>query len=100
MECRGLPTLQVRGSESSALISNAHDHPVSEHPGGAKTYHRLQKKNWPKMKADVAHYISRYVTCIEQKAVQLRAEGLMGTTSIPIDQYRFDRTTSPFYAWK
>lgn len=62
------------------LLQQAHDEPTSGHPGVTKTYAKLRQKfYWPKMKADVAAYVRRCVTCTEHKAIQQRPPGLMGT---------------------
>lgn len=60
-------------------IAECHDPPTCGHQGVLKTYRRLgQHFYWPKMRKDVATYVSRCHTCQCIKYDQQRPSGLMG----------------------
>lgn len=60
------------------IISSHHDPPTSSHLGVYKTRARIaQKYYWPKMKQDVARYISRCSICLKTKPIQRPPTGLM-----------------------
>lgn len=60
------------------MIKEHHDPPTAGHVGIYKTYCRLAHRYyWPKMKADVAHYIRSCQVCLAQKPEQKAPAGLM-----------------------
>ena len=63
------------------LLAEYHDDPRrGGHMGIYKTYYRLLSRfYWPRMKADVAHYVARCRTCNEVKPERKRPAGIMGT---------------------
>lgn len=70
----------VLPKEARALAcEECHDQPMAGHLGTFKTYKRLQMKYyWPKMRQDIAKYISRCKVCQMVKYDQKLPAGLMG----------------------
>lgn len=59
------------------LIEN-HDSPTAGHCGAYKTFHRISNRYyWPKMKADIAKYISNCKDCQAHKPTQQSPSGLL-----------------------
>ncbi|GKA16413.1 putative reverse transcriptase domain-containing protein [Tanacetum coccineum] len=51
---------------------------ISIHPGSDKMYHDLRKLYWwPNMKADIATYVSKCLTCAKVKAEHQKPSGLL-----------------------
>lgn len=62
-----------------ALLEN-HDQPTAGHQGVLKTYKRMQQRYyWPKMRKDVAKYVSRCQVCQRTKYDQRAPAGVMGS---------------------
>ena len=63
----------------SALIREHHEPPQAGHGGIYKTFWRLHHRHyWPKMRADVAHFVRACRICAAQKPEQKKPAGLMG----------------------
>lgn len=61
------------------VLHQCHDRPTAGHFGRFKTIHRVSNLYyWPKMRADVATYVRKCLTCQTQKPIQQKVCGLMG----------------------
>lgn len=60
-------------------MAECHDEPTAGHQGVLKTYKRMQQRYyWPKMRKDVATYVSRCDVCQRVKYDQQLPAGMMG----------------------
>ena len=67
----------------------------SIHPGSDKMYHGLKELYWwPNMKADIATYVSKCLTCSKVKAEYQKPSGLLQQPEIP--QWKWERITMDF----
>ncbi|GJU15109.1 putative reverse transcriptase domain-containing protein [Tanacetum coccineum] len=67
----------------------------SIHPGSDKMYHDLRKLYWwPNMKADIATYVSKCLTCAKVKAEHQKPSGLLQQPEIPV--WKWERITMDF----
>ncbi|GJX69940.1 putative reverse transcriptase domain-containing protein [Tanacetum coccineum] len=73
----------------NVIIHESHKSKYSVHPGSDKMYQDMKKLYWwPNMKANIATYVSKYLTCAKVKAEHQRPSGLLGydTIWVIIDQ--------------
>lgn len=69
----------VPKEEKSDILRSCHDNPLAGHGGIFKTFGRIASRYyWPKMRADITHYVRSCVVCTEHKPEQLKKPGLMG----------------------
>ncbi|GJS40952.1 putative reverse transcriptase domain-containing protein [Tanacetum coccineum] len=67
----------------------------SFHPGSDKMYQDMKKLYWwPNMKADIATYVSKCLTCDKVKVEHQRLSGLLVQPEIP--QWKWDNITMDF----
>ncbi|GJT05868.1 putative reverse transcriptase domain-containing protein [Tanacetum coccineum] len=67
----------------------------SIHPGSEKMYQDVKKLFWwPNMKADIATYVSKCLTCARVKAEHQRPSGLLVQPEIP--EWKWDNITMDF----
>ncbi|GJZ85556.1 putative reverse transcriptase domain-containing protein [Tanacetum coccineum] len=67
----------------------------SIHPGFDKMYQDMKKLYWwPNMKADIATYVSKCLTCAKVKAEHQRPSGLLVQPAIP--EWKWDNITMDF----
>ncbi|GJS52133.1 putative reverse transcriptase domain-containing protein [Tanacetum coccineum] len=67
----------------------------SIHPGSDKMYQDMKKLYWwPNMKADIATYVSKCLTCAKVKAEHQRPSGLLVQPKIP--EWKWDNITMDF----
>nr|GFB00685.1 retrotransposon protein, putative, Ty3-gypsy subclass [Tanacetum cinerariifolium] len=67
----------------------------SIHPGSDKMYQDIKKLYWwPNMKADIATYVSKCLTCVKVKAKHRRPSGLLVQPKIP--EWKWDNITMDF----
>ncbi|GJR53883.1 putative reverse transcriptase domain-containing protein [Tanacetum coccineum] len=65
------------GSSRTVIMHESHKSKYSIHPGSDKMYQDMKKLYWwPNMKADIATYVSRCLTCAKVKAEHQRPSGL------------------------
>ncbi|GKE17091.1 putative reverse transcriptase domain-containing protein, partial [Tanacetum coccineum] len=85
----------------------SHKSKYSIHPGSDKMYQYIKKLYWwPNMKADIATYVSKCLTCAKVKAEPQSPSGLLVQPEIP--QWKWDNITidfvtklpSGYEAWK
>ncbi|GJS64229.1 putative reverse transcriptase domain-containing protein [Tanacetum coccineum] len=82
-------------TEKTVIMHESHKSKYSIHPGSDKMYQDMKKLYWwPNMKADIATYVSKYLTCAKVKAEHQRPSGLMVQPDIP--QWKWDNITMDF----
>ncbi|GJR43867.1 putative reverse transcriptase domain-containing protein [Tanacetum coccineum] len=70
-------------------------HPGKANVGSGKMYQDMKKLYWwPNMKADIATYVSKCLTCAKVKAEHQRPSGLLVQPEIP--QWKWDNITMDF----
>nr|GEW91488.1 putative reverse transcriptase domain-containing protein [Tanacetum cinerariifolium] len=77
------------------IMLESHKSKYSIHPGSDKMYHDLKKLYWwPNMKADIATYVSKCLTCAKVKVEHQKPSGLLQQPEIPV--WKWKRITTPF----
>ncbi|GJU89030.1 putative reverse transcriptase domain-containing protein [Tanacetum coccineum] len=73
----GRSWLPCYGDLRTAIMHEPHKSKYSIHPGSDKMYQDMKKPYWwPNMKADIATYVSKCLTCAKVKAEHQRPSGL------------------------
>ncbi|GJT76314.1 putative reverse transcriptase domain-containing protein [Tanacetum coccineum] len=68
----------------TVIMHESHKSKYSIHPGSDKIYQDMKKLYWwPNMKADIATYVSKCLTCDKVKAEHQRPSGLLVQPKIP-----------------
>nr|GEY99405.1 putative reverse transcriptase domain-containing protein [Tanacetum cinerariifolium] len=76
--------LPCYGDLRSVIMHESHKSKYSIHPGSKKMYQDVKKLYWwPNMKADIATYVSKCLTCARVKAEHQRPSGLLVQPAIP-----------------
>ncbi|GJV72296.1 putative reverse transcriptase domain-containing protein [Tanacetum coccineum] len=79
----------------SVIMHESHKSKYSIHPGSEKMYQDVKKLYWwPNMKADIATYVSKCLTCARVKAEHQRPSGLLVQPEIP--EWKWDNITMDF----
>ncbi|KAK9064954.1 hypothetical protein SSX86_016337 [Deinandra increscens subsp. villosa] len=74
----------VYGGLRRLIFDKAHKSRYSIHPGSDKMYHGLKKQFWwPNMKAEIATYVGKCLTCSKVKAEYQKPSGLLTQPVIP-----------------
>nr|GFA26721.1 reverse transcriptase domain-containing protein [Tanacetum cinerariifolium] len=77
------------------ILYESHKSKYSVHPGSDKMYQDLKQLYWwPNMKADIATYVSKCLTCLRVKAEHQKPSGLLVQPEIP--QWKWDNITMDF----
>ncbi|GJY33963.1 putative reverse transcriptase domain-containing protein [Tanacetum coccineum] len=77
------------------IMHESHKSKYSVHPGSDKMYQDMKKLYWwPNMKADIATYVSKCLTCIKVKVEHQKPSGLLVQPEIP--QWKWDNITIDF----
>ncbi|GJX27297.1 putative reverse transcriptase domain-containing protein [Tanacetum coccineum] len=77
----GRSWLPCYGDLRTVIMHESHKSKYSIHPGSDKMYQDMKKLYWwPNMKADIATYVSKCLTCAKVKAEHQRPSGLLDTT--------------------
>nr|GEW46677.1 RNA-directed DNA polymerase [Tanacetum cinerariifolium] len=85
----------VYGSLRTLIMNEAHATRYSVHPGADKMYYDLRGLYWwPKMKKDIAMYVSKYLTCSKVKAEHQKPSGLLQQPKIP--EWKWDKIIMDF----
>ncbi|GKC64494.1 putative reverse transcriptase domain-containing protein [Tanacetum coccineum] len=80
----GRSWLPCYGDLRTVIMYESHKSKYSIHPGSDKMYQDMKKLYWwPNMKADIATYVSKCLTCAKVKAEQQRPSGLLVQPEIP-----------------
>ncbi|GJT68625.1 putative reverse transcriptase domain-containing protein [Tanacetum coccineum] len=83
------------GDSRTLIIHESHKSKYSIHSGSDKMYHDLKQLYWwPNMKADIATYISRCLTCSKVKAEHQKPSGLLVQPEIP--EWKWEKITMDF----
>ncbi|GJX67705.1 putative reverse transcriptase domain-containing protein [Tanacetum coccineum] len=79
----------------TVIMHESHKSKYSIHPGSDKMYQDMKKLYWwPNMKADIATYVSKCLTCAKVKAEHQRPSGLLVQPKIP--EWKWDNITIDF----
>ncbi|GJX35492.1 putative reverse transcriptase domain-containing protein [Tanacetum coccineum] len=80
----GRSWLPCYGNLWTVIIHESHKSRYSSHPSSDKMYQDMKKLYWwPNMKADIATYVSKCLTCAKVKAENQRPSGLLVQPEIP-----------------
>ncbi|GJS45381.1 putative reverse transcriptase domain-containing protein [Tanacetum coccineum] len=91
----GRSWLPCYGDLRSVVMHESHKSKYSIHPGSEKMYQDMKKLYWwPNMKADIATYVSKCLTCARVKAEHQRPSGLLVQPAIP--EWKWDNITMDF----
>nr|GEY96591.1 putative reverse transcriptase domain-containing protein [Tanacetum cinerariifolium] len=87
--------LPCYGDLQTVIIHESHKSKYSIHPGSDKMYQDMKKLYWwPNMKADIATYVSKCLTCAKVKAEHQKPSGLLVQPEIP--EWKWDNITMDF----
>ncbi|GJW96384.1 putative reverse transcriptase domain-containing protein [Tanacetum coccineum] len=91
----GRSWLPYYGDLRTVIMHESHKSKYSIHPGSDKMYQDMKMLYWwPNMKADIATYVSKCLTCAKVKAEHQRPSGLLVQPEIP--QWKWDNITIDF----
>ncbi|GKC25960.1 putative reverse transcriptase domain-containing protein, partial [Tanacetum coccineum] len=91
----GRSWLPCYGDLRTVIMHESHKSKYSIHPGSEKMYQDMKKLYWwPNMKANIATYVSKCLTCAKVKAKHPRPSGLLVQPDIP--QWKWDNITMDF----
>ncbi|GJY79601.1 putative reverse transcriptase domain-containing protein [Tanacetum coccineum] len=83
------------GGLRDLVMHESHKSKYSIHPGSDKMYHDLKPLYWwPNMKADIATYVSKCLTCAKVKAKHQKPSGLLQQPEIPV--WKWEKITMDF----
>ncbi|GJX34005.1 putative reverse transcriptase domain-containing protein [Tanacetum coccineum] len=87
--------LPLFGGLRDLIMHESHKSKYSIHPGSDKMYHDLKKLYWwPNMKAIIAEYVGKCLTCSRVKAECQKPSGLLVQPEIPM--WKWERITMDF----
>nr|GEV36863.1 reverse transcriptase domain-containing protein [Tanacetum cinerariifolium] len=82
LRLNGRSWLPYYGDLKTVIMRESHKSKYSIHSGSDKMYQDMKKPYWwPNMKADIANYVRRCLTCVKVKAEHQRPSGLLGNWS-------------------
>nr|GFA02487.1 hypothetical protein [Tanacetum cinerariifolium] len=91
----GRSWLPCYGDLQTVIMHESYKSKYSIHPGSDKMYQDMKKLYWwPNMKADIATYVSKCLTCAKVKAEHQRLSGLLVQPKIP--EWKWDNITIDF----
>ncbi|GJV82994.1 putative reverse transcriptase domain-containing protein [Tanacetum coccineum] len=91
----GRSWLPCYGDLRTVIMHESHKSKYSIHPGSDKMYQDMKKLYWwPNIRADIATYVSKCLTCARVKAEHQRPSGLLVQPEIP--QWKWDNITMDF----
>ncbi|GJZ57082.1 putative reverse transcriptase domain-containing protein [Tanacetum coccineum] len=77
--------VSLKGEVRTLIMNEAHKSKYFIHPGADKMYYDLRDRYWwPRMKKDIAEYVSKCLTCLKVKAEHQRPSDLLQQPEIPI----------------
>ncbi|GJV82674.1 putative reverse transcriptase domain-containing protein [Tanacetum coccineum] len=92
----GRSWLPCYGDLRTVIMHESHKSKYSIHPGSDKMYQDMKKLYWwPNMKADIATYVSKCLTCAKVKAEHQRPSGLLVQPKIP--EWKGDNHSHGFF---
>ncbi|GKF30584.1 putative reverse transcriptase domain-containing protein [Tanacetum coccineum] len=87
--------LPCYGDLRSVIMHESHKSKYSIYPGSDKMYKDMKKLYWwSNMKADIATYVSKCLTCAKVKAKHQRPSGLLVQPAIP--EWKWDNIMMDF----
>ncbi|GJY31392.1 putative reverse transcriptase domain-containing protein [Tanacetum coccineum] len=93
----GRSWLPCYGDLRTVIMNESHKSKYSIHPGSDKMYQDMKKLYWwPNMKANIATYVSKCLTCAKVKAEHQKPSGLLVQPKIP--EWKWDNITMDFVA--
>ncbi|GKB95017.1 putative reverse transcriptase domain-containing protein, partial [Tanacetum coccineum] len=91
----GRSWLPCHGDLRTVIMHESHKSKYSIYPGSEKMYQDMKKLYWwPNMKANIATYVRKYLTCTKVKAEHQRPSELLVQPDIP--QWKWDNITMDF----
>ncbi|GJR15814.1 putative reverse transcriptase domain-containing protein [Tanacetum coccineum] len=91
----GRSWLPCYGDLRTVIMHESHKSKYSIHPSFDKMYQDMKKLcRWPNMKANIATYVSKCLTCAKVKAEHQRPSGLLVQPKIP--EWKWDNITMDF----
>ncbi|GJS37850.1 putative reverse transcriptase domain-containing protein [Tanacetum coccineum] len=91
----GRSWLPCYGNLRTVITHKSHKSKYSIHPDSDKMYQDMKKLYWwPNMKADIATYVSKCLTCAKVKELHQRPSGMLVQPDIP--QWKWDNITMDF----
>ncbi|GJR10926.1 putative reverse transcriptase domain-containing protein [Tanacetum coccineum] len=91
----GRSWLPCYGDLRTVIMHESHKSKYSIHPGSDKMYQDMKKLYWwPNMKATIATYVSKCLTCAKVKAEHQRPSGFLVQPKIP--EWKWDNITMDF----
>nr|GEV99595.1 putative reverse transcriptase domain-containing protein [Tanacetum cinerariifolium] len=92
----GRSWLPCYGNLRTVIMHESHKSKYSVHPGSDKMYQDMKKLYWwPNIKADIATYVSKCLTCSKVKAKHQRPSGLLVQPKLP--EWKWDNITMDFF---
>nr|GEY59795.1 hypothetical protein [Tanacetum cinerariifolium] len=92
---KGRLWLPLFGGIRDMIMHESHKSKYSIHPGSNKMYQDLKKLYWwPNMKADIATFVSKGLTCAKVKAEHQKPSGLLQQPEIP--EWKWEKITMDF----
>ncbi|GJT75650.1 putative reverse transcriptase domain-containing protein [Tanacetum coccineum] len=87
--------LPCYGDLRALIMHESHKLKYSVHLGSDKMYQDIKKLYWwPNIKADIATYVTKFLTCLKVKAEHQKPSGLLVQPKIP--QWKWDNITMDF----
>nr|GFB51860.1 putative reverse transcriptase domain-containing protein [Tanacetum cinerariifolium] len=91
----GMSGLPCYGDLRTVIMHESHKSKYSIHSGSNKMYKDMKKLYWwPNIKADMATYVSKCLTCVKVKAEHQKPSGLLVQPKIP--EWKWDNITMDF----
>nr|GEW12956.1 putative reverse transcriptase domain-containing protein [Tanacetum cinerariifolium] len=91
----GRSWLPCYGDLRTVIMHESHKSKYSIHSSSNRMYQDMKKLyRWPNMKADIATYVSKCLTCAKVKAEHQRPSGLLVQPKIP--EWKWDNITMDF----
>ncbi|GJZ15185.1 putative reverse transcriptase domain-containing protein [Tanacetum coccineum] len=91
--------LPLFGGLRDLIMHESHKSKYSIHPGSDKMYQDLKKLYWwSNMKAEIATYVSKCLTCAKVKAEHQKPSGLLQQPEIP--EWKWEKITMDFVTFR
>nr|GEY08779.1 putative reverse transcriptase domain-containing protein [Tanacetum cinerariifolium] len=85
------------GDLRTVIMHESHKSKYSIHPGSDKMYQEMKKLYWwPNMKADIATYVSKCLTCAKVKVEHQRLSGLLVQPKIPEWKWEISKSSQGY----
>ncbi|GJS21403.1 putative reverse transcriptase domain-containing protein [Tanacetum coccineum] len=92
---KNISWLPCYGDLRTLIMHESHKSKYSVHPGSDKMYQDSKQLYWwPNMKANIATYVSKCLTCLKVKAKHQKPSGLLVQQEIP--QWKWDNINMDF----